>query len=61
MQLEWIKKKLKYIYYDLNKFLEYFNTKIIFYNFLFHLPVLWTALNNTGKYRGKLVNSQDSD
>jgi hypothetical protein len=24
MQLEWIKKKLKWIYYDLNKFLELF-------------------------------------
>jgi hypothetical protein len=24
MQLEWIKKELKWIYYDLNKFLELF-------------------------------------
>jgi hypothetical protein len=25
MQLEWIKKELKWIYYDLNKFLELFS------------------------------------
>jgi hypothetical protein len=27
MQQEWIKKELKWIYYDLNNFWNYFNTK----------------------------------
>jgi hypothetical protein len=49
-KLEWIKKELEWIFYDLNKFLQlFFILKIISkMNFI----CLWSAHTNTEKCRG---------
>jgi hypothetical protein len=38
MQLEWIKKELKLIFYKLNKFWDYFYTRISFSKFIYLIP-----------------------
>jgi hypothetical protein len=38
MQLEWIKNELKWIFYKLNKFWDYFYTRISFSKFIYLIP-----------------------
>jgi hypothetical protein len=57
MQLEWIKKELKWIFYELNEFLQLFlYPKSIFYILLSDLSTNWTARTNTEKLRVQIIN-----
>jgi hypothetical protein len=48
MQLEWVKKELKWIFYELNKFLRLFLIqKIIFYFNLLISGSIWTGATNS--------------
>jgi hypothetical protein len=61
MQLEWVKKELKWIIYELNKFLKLFLYKksfaILFYSIL---PDHWIARIITEKFGVLFVNIGDS-
>jgi hypothetical protein len=51
MQLEWVKKELKWIFYELNKFLRLFLIqKIIFYFNLLISGSIWTEATNSREY-----------
>jgi hypothetical protein len=57
MHLEWIKKELKWIFYELNEFLQLFlYPKWIFYIPLSDLSTNWTARTNTEKLRVQIIN-----
>jgi hypothetical protein len=59
MQLEWIKKELKWVTYELNKFLELF-WKTIFYINILILFNLWIVCINSIKPWVKFINIRDS-
>jgi hypothetical protein len=56
MQLEWIKKELKWIFYELKKLWIYFYTRKLF-SILFYLIFLgvWTTRIISEKFRGYSV------
>jgi hypothetical protein len=57
LQLEWIKKELKYITYEFIKLLKlFFYTKIHFLHYCHQLICFWVAHIITRKLRVKFVN-----